>query len=56
MQVDTIDQGPADLTEIARDDRARAAAFAGCIAVEATRAGVQISTATSMKVECRLGN
>jgi hypothetical protein len=53
VNVDTIEQRPADLAQVPLDDAGRTAAFARSIAKEAARAPVQISTALSMKLECR---
>ncbi len=46
MEVDSVEQGAADLAEIALNDGAGAAALTGGVAIEAAGAAVQISTAT----------
>ncbi len=46
VEVDAVEQGAAELAEIALDDGPGAAAFAGGVAIEAARAPVQVTTAT----------
>jgi hypothetical protein len=46
VNIDAVEQGPADLAEILLDLAGRAAALTGGIAIEAAPAGVQIATAT----------
>lgn len=53
MEVDAVQEGAADFTEVTLDFGAGAAALAGGVAAEAAAAGVQITTAPSMNVECR---
>jgi len=44
VNIDAVEQGPADLAEIPLDLAGRAAAFTGGIAIEAAAAGVHITT------------
>ena len=54
MQVDAVEQGAADLTEVALDNAAGAAAFPRRIAEEPARTSVQITTDPNMNPACAM--